>query len=107
MANPTPLRSDPNGNVLATGSKLVTIMDVAITNAAWFAVTLGTDVNCKSVFIQTRDGSDWLLSADSAGTTYATMANGFGIDIVKYEGETICWVRATVAVATLEVIVLD
>lgn len=100
------LRRDPNGEVIGGGSKIVDTLEVVISDADFVTVQLGAAQHCKSIFVKTRDNASWLLSAQSAGTRYATMTGDLGIDLIAMESEILFYAKGTTT-TTLEVILLD
>ena len=101
-----PLRRDSLGYVIQGGSKIIDTLEVSISAAAYVSVALGASQHCKSIFIKTRDGANWLLSAQSAGTRYATIAGDLGIDITANPSGVLFYAKGTTT-TTLEVILLD
>jgi len=100
-----PFKRDANDNVIPAGTEISGVLNVSISAASFAAVTLGS-VSCKAIFVTTRDGADWLLSDILAGTTYATLPSGIGIDIAGGEGQTLFFAKGT-STTTLEVILLN
>lgn len=101
-----PLRRDSLGYVIQGGSKIVDTLEVSISAAGYVSVALGADQHCKSIFVKTRDNTSWLISAQSAGTRYATMTGDLGIDLIADPDEILFYVKGTSS-TTLEVILLD
>ena len=101
-----PLRNDSLGYTIQAGSKIIDTLEVSISAAGFVAVTLGAAQHCKAIFVKTRDDTSWLISAQSAGTRYATMTGDLGIDIVGDPDEILFYVKGT-STTTLEVILLD
>jgi hypothetical protein len=101
-----PFALDPNNKVIPSAKSISGILNVAINTSTYVAVTVPAATYCKSVLMQTRDGSPFLVSDVLAGTTYATITQPLGIDIYGIPGKVLCYVKATVA-GTLEVILLD
>ena len=101
-----PLRRDSKGVVISGGSKIIDTKEVSISAAGWVAVTLGTTDHCKSIFVRTRDGAEWYLSAQSGGTRYLTIARDFSMDLVADPSETIFYAKGSTT-TTLEVLLLD
>lgn len=99
--------TDPNRREIRSANSIASILNISITTGTWTAITVPSGIyHCKSSLIQTRDGSPFLLSHLAAGTTYATVNQPLGIDLVGRPGGVLCYVKATVA-GTLEVILLD
>jgi hypothetical protein len=97
---------DPNSKTIPSVNSITAILNTAINTSTYVAVTVPSATYCKSVVIQTRDGSPFLLSNVAAGTTYATINQPLGLDISGIPSKVLCYVKATVA-GTLEVILLD
>jgi hypothetical protein len=101
------LKRDPNGNPISGGvSKLIDTLEVSITASGFAAVALGADQHCKSILVQTRNDTPWLISAQSTGTRYATINGGIAIDLVIAESEIMFYAKGTTS-TVLEVILLD
>ncbi len=98
--------TDGGGKVIHSARGFSKILNIAINTSTYVAVTVPAATYCKSVLMQTRDGSPFLVSDVAAGTTYATMNQPLGIDIYGIPAKVLCYVKATVA-GTLEVILLD
>lgn len=101
-----PFKLDANQNVIPAGTKIEGVLNVSISSASFTAVQLGASQSCKAIFVTTRDAADWLLSNVSAGTTYATLINGIGIDIAGSPEQILFYVKGT-STTTLEVILLN
>ncbi|MCK4794860.1 MAG: hypothetical protein KAV87_64620 [Desulfobacteraceae bacterium] len=101
------LKRDPNGALISGGvSKLIDTLEVAVSTSGFVAVALGSDQHCKSIIIKTRNDSAWLLSAQAAGTRYATINGDMAIDLVAAESDILFYAKGTVS-TVLEVILLD
>jgi hypothetical protein len=101
------LKRDPNGHIISGGvSKLVDTVEVTLTTSGYTAVTLGVDQHCKSLIIKTRNDTPWLLSAQSAGTRYATINGNMSIDLVAAESDILFYAKGSTA-TILEIILLD
>jgi len=101
----SPFKTDDNGTKIPSANSIVGILNIAINSDTFVPVTV-SGVYCKAVMLQTRDGEPFLLSNVVAGTTYATITQPLGLDIVGYPTKVLGYVKATVA-GTLEVILLD
>lgn len=101
------LKRDPNGHIISGGvSKLIDTLEITIAASGFVAVALGADQHCKCIIVQTRNDTPWLLSAQSAGTRYATINGGVSIDLVAAESEILFYAKGTSS-TILEVILLD
>lgn len=99
-------RNTRDGVPIPAGTKIVDTLEVSITTGAWAAVSLGATQFCKAIMVMTRDNTDWYLSAQSAGTRYATITTPMALDIAGKASDTLFYAKATVN-GTLEVILLD
>ena len=99
------LKTDGNGHPIQGGSLIGDVIEVAITAASFVAITIAAGIYSKRVYFNTRDAASFLLSAISAGTTYATIPSGFWLDIVASPSDIIGYAKGTTT-TTLEVIVL-
>lgn len=99
-----PLPEDPAGNKIFSASKIVAIHEVSITAAAFADVTLPANTSCKTMYLTTRDGADFLLSVDD--TKYSTLPSGIAIDLAALAGDTPFAVKGSSS-TTLEVMLLD
>jgi len=103
-----PFRETNAGEKIPSGSSIIDTLEVAITDAAWAAVSLGAAQYCKAILINTRNNTNWYLSAQAAGTRYFTVAGQLAIDIAGKASETLFYAKATAGNdTTLEVILLD
>jgi hypothetical protein len=101
-----PLKIDPNGHVIQAGTLIGDVIEVSISVVLGFvAVTIPAGIYSRRVYFNTRDAAAMQISAVSAGTTYASIASGFWMDIAADPGDIICYVKGT-STTTLEVIVL-
>ncbi len=98
-------KSDGNKNAIQAGVKIEDVMEVSITAASFVAVTIPASIYPKSIYVTTRDQTNFLLSNDSGGAGYATIPSGFGIDLAPEAEEIIFYVQGT-STTTLEVILL-
>lgn len=101
-----PFPRNEEGEVIFSANSIAGVLNTVINTSTYVAVTMPAGTYCKSVLLQTRDGSPFLLSNVSDGTTYATINQPLSIDIAGKPGEVLCYVKATVA-GTLEVILMD
>lgn len=100
------LKTDGNGHPIQGGNLIGGVIEVSISVALEFvAVTIPAGVYSKRVYFTTRDAAAFQVSAVAAGTTYASIASGFWLDIVASPADVICYVKGT-STTTLEVIVL-
>lgn len=99
------LKTDANGSLIQAGIKIDDVLEVSITAAAFVAVTIPATIYPKSIYITTRDQSNFLLSNESDGNGYATIPSGFGIDLAPEASEIIFYAKGTTT-TTLEVILL-
>ena len=100
------LKTDGNGNAIQGGNLVGSVIEVSISVALGFvAVTIPTGIYSKRVHFSTRDAAAMQISNISAGTTYASIASGFWMDITASPTDIICYVKGT-STTTLEVIVL-
>lgn len=95
--------TDMGGVPIEAGSELhVSEFDIA--TDAWAKITVPEDIDCKRVFMRTRDGEDFKLSHLDDGGSYITMPGaGQELAVAKLEKNTLCYVQATAA-GTLEVL---
>lgn len=99
------LKLDPKGHPIQSGVLIEDVLEVAITASSFVAVAAPSGVETKSIYITTRDQSNFLLSNESDGNGYATIPSGFGIDFASESGETLFYAKGT-STTTLEVILL-
>ena len=99
------LKTDGNKNTIQGGNLIGSVIEVSITAASFVAVTIPAGIYSKRVYFTTRDAAAFQISAVSAGTTYASIASGFWLDITANPTDIICYVKGT-STTTLEVIVL-
>jgi hypothetical protein len=97
---------DAEGTTVRSANAITGVLNVAINTSTFVPVSVPAATYCKSVLMQTRDGSPFLVSDVAAGTTYATINQPIGIDLYGIPAKVLCYVKATVA-GTLEVILLD
>jgi len=93
-----------NGDKFYSATSIQTPLIVAITDAGFVAVTLAAA--CKGFHVSTRNGSDWLVSDVSAGTTYATLKSGIFFDVAGEAADIVFYVKATLD-TDLEVLPFD
>jgi len=104
-----PFVRDAYGTPIPGGSAIVDILNTAVANGAWTAITLSAADNmaCKSISGRMRAGGTWLLSHIATGATYYTMGvEPLVLDISKEAGETLFYVNPTTT-GTFEVMLLD
>lgn len=107
MAKNAAFKVDSNGNIITNaGSSITSILNIDINTSTYVAVTVPTGKYCKSLVMQTRDGSPYLIATSSSPTTYMTMSSPLSISIVGIPSQVLCYVKATVE-GVLEVILLD
>jgi len=95
-----------DGTKIPHGTQIVDTLEVSITTGGFAAVTMGAAQYCKAIMVSTRDDADWQLSAQSAGTRYATITTPLSMDISGVPSQVLFYAKATVN-GTLEVILLD
>lgn len=107
--NDLAFKRDAAGAIINAGQSIVDILNTAVTDATWTAITLPatSGLGCKSILASMRDGSNWKLSHLSAGTRYKTIFGSITIDIAKENGERLFYAQSSGATGTLEVILLD
>lgn len=99
---------DQRSTVLtAGGTKIVQILNVAVTDAAWTAIILGATDNCRSVELGLRSGGSFKLSHVSNGATYKTISPNIALDIIKSGSDNLCYIQTSSGADTLECILLD
>lgn len=99
---------DQRSTVLkASGTKIVQILNEAVTDAAWTAITLGTSDSCRAIEVGLRSGAEWKLSHVSDGATYRTIQSDVSIDIIKSKSDTLFYVQTASGNDTLECVLLD
>lgn len=100
------LQTDGNKHAIQSGLRVGDVIAISISVVLGFvAVTMPAKMYSRRVYFNTRDAAAMQLSAISAGTTYATIASPFWMDIAAVPADIICYVKGTTT-TTLEVIVL-
>jgi hypothetical protein len=89
------------------GSQVSDVLNVAVTNAAWTAITLAAGTSCKKIVAKLRDNSAWRVSAILLGTTYLTVVDKLELNIAKTAGQVLFYAQSVAANGTLEVLLED
>lgn len=98
---------DPNMIPIPDGSQISDVLNVAVTNAAWTAITLAASTSCKKIVAKLRDNSAWRVSAILLGTTYLTVVDKLELNIAKTAGQVLFYAQSVAANGTLEVLLED
>ena len=99
------LKLDSKGIPIQAGVSIDDILNESITTAGWTAITIPANIYPKSMYITTRDQSNFLFSHLAAGTRYSTLPSGFGIDFAADAEETVFYIKGT-SPTTIEIILL-
>ena len=99
---------DSNGRVMPWGTKISDVLNVSMSNDAWYAVTLPSNIYCKYVLVQTRDAGSFLINDDGGAQYFTVPANTqLAINISGYPNQTLFYVKDASGSTTLEVICVD
>lgn len=98
---------DGAGHPIPGGSRIVDIIEAALTSSSWKRISMPDNTYCKQLLAGTRDQSNWRLSAVANGTTYKTMAGDMALEIAGVPLETLFYAQSVNATATLEVMLVD
>jgi len=95
-----------DSTLVSGGTRLPAILNIAVDDSSWTAITLGANDSCRSILAGLRSGNPWKLSNSSAGSTYKTLSSNIAIDIIKGASETLFYVKTASGNDTLECILL-
>lgn len=93
--------------LVSGGSEINGILNTAVADDSWTAISLAADENCRAICARLRTGNTWKMSDTSAGTNYYTVSGAISINIIKGSGGTLFYVQSSSGSDTLEVILLN
>jgi len=87
---------------------VVRVVETAIDNSTWTAITLPAAVDCISALCKCRLSTNvWFIASESdAANGYMTIEAGgsYTVDLKKYAAQTLFWIKGTAASDTFEVL---
>lgn len=101
------MRDHRSTDLVSSGTKVVQILNVSVSDSAWTAITLGATDTCRAVEVGLRSGDGWKLAYESTGAKYRTIIRNISIDIIKSEEDVLFYVQTASGNDTLECILLD
>lgn len=101
------MRDHRSTELISSGTKIVQILNVSVSDGAWTAITLGATDSCRAVEIGLRSGAGWKLAYESTGAAYRTIGENISIDIVKSGGDILLYAQTASGNDTLECVLLD
>lgn len=101
------MRDHRSTELVASGTKIVQILNVSVSDGAWTAITLGATDSCRAVEAGLRSGGSWKLAFESTGAKYRTVTRDINIDVIKSAEDTLFYVQTTSGNDTLECTLLD
>ena len=94
-------------SLTAGGTWIKNILNVAVADDTWVAITLGATDSCRAISAGLRSDASFKLSHLSDGAKYRTIQNGIEMDIIKEGEKTLFYIQTTSGNDTLECILLD
>ena len=101
------MRDQRSAVLVASGTKIVQILNVAVDDSSWTAIDLGATDNCRAVDAGLRSMASWKLAFEATGAKYRTVSKNISIDIVRSYGDTLFYAQTTSGNDTLECVLLD
>lgn len=101
------MRDKRSTELVSSGTKIVQILNVSVSDSAWTAITLGAEDSCRAVEVGLRSGDGWKLAFESTGARYRTITKNIGVNIIKSKEDTLFYVQTALGSGTLECILLD
>lgn len=94
-------------SLTAGGTWIKNILNIAVADDTWTAITLGATDTCRVIEAGLRSGASFKLSHLSDGARYRMISNNIEMDVIKENSATLFYVQTISGNDTLECILLD
>lgn len=102
-----PYRADANSRVIPSGQSIRDITNTTIADDSWTAISMSSDINCKSILVVTKGNVVWKISHLATGARYLTVRAPLAINIAGIPSEVLFYAQSESEDQVLEVLFLD